>query len=230
MSVTIANPTFNFLKQLKKNNNREWFNDHKDQYQSHRENVIDFAEELLTMMNQHDNIDTISGKKSLHRIYRDIRFSKDKTPYNCHWSGSFSRATNLLRGGYYWHIQPGNTIVAGGFWGPNKEDLKRFRDEIAIDAEPLRKILRKKSIVDTFGEIHGNRLKTAPRGFDKDHPDVDLLQLKQLILYKNFSDKDVLDSKFIKQVNETFKKMRPFMDYMSEVLTTNVNGESLYEL
>ena len=130
-----------------------------------------------------------------------------------------------MRGGYYWHIQPGNSVVAGGFWGPNKGDLKRVRDEIAQDAKPLRKILKKKSIVDTFGEIHGSRLKTAPRGFDKGHPDVDLLQLKQYILYRNFSDKKVLDPKFIKQVNDTFKKMRPFFDYMSEVLTTNLNGE-----
>ena len=152
-------------------------------------NVIDFADELLVLMNKHDNIETVSGKKSLHRIYRDVRFSKDKTPYNSHWSGSFSRATKMLRGGYYFHIAPGNSMVAGGFWGPNTEDLKRVRDEIAIDAQPLRKILKKKSIVDTFGEIHGDRLKTAPRGFDKEHPDVDLLQLKQYILYRNFSDK-----------------------------------------
>ena len=107
-AATIKKESIKFLKTLSKNNDRDWFNAHKDEYLKGHDNMADFAEALLTAMNKHDNIETPSGKKSLHRIYRDVRFSKDKTPYNTFWGGGFSRATKQLRGGYYYHIEPGN--------------------------------------------------------------------------------------------------------------------------
>src|SRR5437868_799730 len=122
-AATIPESAIDFLKLVKKNNNRDWFNAHKDRYVKEHEAIIAFADAVLFEMNKHDNIETSSGKKSLHRIYRDTRFSKEKTPYKTNWSGSFSRATKKLRGGYYFHIEPGNTFVAGGFWGPNPQDL-----------------------------------------------------------------------------------------------------------
>ena len=115
--ATIKQSNLDFLKKIKKNNNREWFTEHKDAYEQEREIVIEFADDLLSKIKKHDNIETVSGKKSLYRIYRDVRFSKDKTPYKTIWSGSFSRATKLLRGGYYFHIEPGNSFIGGGFWG-----------------------------------------------------------------------------------------------------------------
>jgi uncharacterized protein (TIGR02453 family) len=123
----IKKSNIDFMVELSKNNNREWFADRKKQYELERENIIDFADELLKKMQVHDSIETPSGRKSLFRIYRDVRFSKNKAPYKTHWSGSFKRATKLLRGGYYFHIEPGNSFIGGGFWGPEPKDLKKMR-------------------------------------------------------------------------------------------------------
>jgi len=215
---------FNFLKTLKKNNNREWFNAHKAVYQKELELVEVFAEALLQELNKHDVIETLSGKKSLHRIYRDIRFSNDKTPYKTNWSGNFKRATKYRRGGYYFHFEPGNSYIAGGFWGPNAQDLKRIRDDIAFDATPMRKILKSRTFITTFGTLKGEQLKTAPKGFDAAHEAIDLIRYKQFLLIRKFPDEDVLSKHFLKEASQTFKNMRPFFDYMSEVLTTNANG------
>jgi len=226
----ITKSNFYFLKKLAKNNNRNWFNANKDEYVTNHEQMILFAEAVLEEMHKHDKIETVSGKKSLHRIYRDIRFSKDKSPYKNHWSGGFKRATKLLRGGYYYHIEPGNTIVAGGFWGPDKEDLARIREEIAVDSLELNKIINSKSFVSNFGKIWGEQLKTAPKGFPKDHKDINLLRYKQFCVVRNFSDAEALDKNFHKTVNDVFKAMRPFLNFMSEVLTTDINGEQLTQL
>lgn len=225
--VVLPASGFDFLKKVGKNNNRDWFNAHKDLYLRELARVEAFAEALLRLMNQHDVIETPSGKKSLHRIYRDTRFSKEKTPYKTNWSGSFSRATKLRRGGYYFHLEPGNSFIAGGFWGPNPEDLKRIRDEVAYDAAPLRKILKHKTFLSTFGTLQGEQVKTTPKGYQPDDPAIDLLRYKQFVIRRHFSDKEVLSESFLKEANQTFKHMRPFFDYMSEVLTTDVNGLSL---
>lgn len=228
MSRTKIQPSnLEFLKLVKKNNNRDWFNSHKERYIKEHSDIISFADALLLEMNKHDVIETISGKKSLHRIYCDTRFSKEKTPYKTNWSGSFKRATKKRRGGYYFHIEPGNSFVAGGFWGPEPQDLKRIRDEFAYDDESFRKILKNKNFIKTFGTLKGEQVKTTPKGFDADSPAIDLLRYKQFILIKKFTDKEVLSSTFIKQVNETFRAMRPFLDHMTEILTTDVNGMSI---
>ena len=226
-TATIPASALEFLKLLKKNNNRDWFNAHKDRYLFEQGQMIAFADALLMEMQKHDNIETPSGKKSLHRIYRDTRFSKEKIPYRHEFSGSFSRATKKLRGSYYFHIEPGNSFLGGGFWGPNPQDLKRVRDEIAYDAAPLRKIFKSKPFTETFGALHGEQVKTAPQGFSSDHKNIDLLRFKQYLLIKRFSDKEVLSPGFLKEVNATFKKMRPFFNYMSEVLSTDMNGISI---
>lgn len=220
----IPKSSLDFLNLLKKHNDRDWFNAHKDKYIEEQSHIEHFAEALLMLLNSHDMIETPTGKKSLHRIYRDVRFSKEKTPYNTHWSGSFKRATKQRRGGYYFHIQPGNSFIAGGFWSPSPEDLKRIRDDFAFDAAPLRKILKSKSFVSTFGSLQGEQLKTTPKGFEADNKAIDLLRYKQFLVVRKFTDKQVLDESFLKEANQTFKNMRPFFDYMSEVLTTDING------
>ena len=123
-----------------------------------------FADGLLEKLSIHDVIETASGKKCLHIINRYTRFSKEKSPYKNNWSGGFSRATKERRGGYYFHIEPGNTFVAGGFFGPNTEDLKRVRDEISRDSSELRVILKSKEFKTTFGSLQGEQLKTTPKG------------------------------------------------------------------
>lgn len=226
-SFKLDTSVFDFLKALKKNNNRDWFNAHKERYVKEHEKIIHFADTLLIEMNKHDVIETESGKKSLHRIYRDIRFSKDKTPYNVHWGGGFKRATKKRRGSYYFHLEPGNTFIAGGFWGPVPDDLKRIREEFSYNEKEIRKILNNKQFLKTFESLKGEQLKTTPKGFDPEDPAIDLLRYKQFLLIKHFSDKDVFTGGFVKQLSDTFKSMRPFLDFMSEALTTNINGEEL---
>ena len=218
---------FDFLKKLKKNNDRDWFNANKDKYLAEHEKIILFADALLSEMNKHDRIETVSGKKSLHRIYRDTRFSADKTPYKTNWSGSFSRATAKLRGGYYFHLEPGNTFVGGGFWSPNPEDLNRIRVEISTNGDELRKILNSKKFKENFGTLDGEELKTAPKGFDKEHKHLDLLRKKQFLIGKSFTDAEVFAPNFHLKMAAGFKEMRPFFDYMSLALTTDANGESI---
>jgi len=228
MSKVIIPPSsLEFLKLLKKNNNRDWFLEHKTQYSKELQNMELFADALLAEMNRHDVIETPSGKKSLHRIYRDIRFSKEKTPYHTHWGGGFKRATKARRGSYYFHIAPGNSFVAGGFWGPEPADLKRIRDEFAYDATPLRKLMKSKNFVNSFGSLYGEQIKTTPKGYQPSDPAIDLLRYKQFLLKRSFTDKEVLSDTFLKTVNDTFKHMRPFLDYMSEALTTDANGISV---
>ena len=216
--------TFDFLNKLKKNNNREWFNTHKTEFQKEQQLIEVFADALLMKLSVHDVIETLSGKKSLYRIYRDTRFSNDKTPYKTKWSGSFRRATKYRRGGYHFNIEQGNSFIAGGFWGPVPQDLKRIRDDISFDAATLRTIVKSKSFVSMFGTLQGEQLTTAPKGFNTDHEAIDLLRYKQFLLIRPISDKEVLSKNFLKEADLTFQAMRPFFDYMSEVLTTDNNG------
>jgi len=223
----IKKEAVDFLKKLSKNNTREWFNAHKELYTDAQNNIIDFAGGLLKEMNKHDNIETESGKQSLFRIYKDVRFSKEKTPYNTHWSGAFKRATKKLRGGYYFHIQPGNSFLAGGFWGPDKNDLQRIRQDIDTNYMEWSKMLANKTLAKTFGEMIGEKVISAPRGYDKNHPAIDLLRYKQYLLRHDFTDEEVLSPDFVKQANSVFKNMRPFLDFMSEILTTDSNGAAI---
>jgi uncharacterized protein (TIGR02453 family) len=224
LPITIPKSSIDFLTLLKKHNDRDWFNAHKDKFIEEQNHIENFADALLMELNSHDVIETPSGKKSLHRIYRDIRFSKEKIPYKTNWSGSYKRAGKERRGGYYFHIESGNSFIAGGFWEPNPEDLKRIRDDFSFDDKPIRKILKSKSFVSTFGKLHGEQLKTTPKGFDADNAAIDLLRYKQFLLVRKFTDKEVLDKSFLKEADQTFKNMRPFFDYMSEVLTSDING------
>ncbi|WP_111708593.1 DUF2461 domain-containing protein [Lutibacter citreus] len=213
----------NILNELKENNSREWFNENKPRFQKEQQKVKDFYNSLMEQLKTHDNID----KFKFFRIYRDVRFSKDKTPYKSHFAGSFSRSSKRLRGGYYLRIRPGETFLAGGFWEPNKEDLLRIRKEFEMDSTEIREIINNKSFIKYFGKLEGDSLKTAPRGFDKEHPDIDLIRMKQFIVTRVFSDKEVLSPNFLEELDGTYKAMRPYFDYMSEILTTNLNGESI---
>jgi len=217
---------FNFLKELEKNNNRNWFAEHKEAYTSALEHFKAFAETLKADLENQDHIERIK----LYRIYRDVRFSKNKTPYKTSFSGGFTRATKALRGGYYFHLQPGgNSMVGGGFWQPEAPDLKRIREEIAVDAKPLRKIINSAGFKKHFGRLEGEQLKTAPKGFPKDHPDIDLLRYKSFTVRKHFTDEEVTNPGFSEEVLKYFTAMRPFFDHMSEVLTTDSNGVSLID-
>jgi len=220
--------TLHFLTDLKNNNDREWFAANKSVYDSALKNMVAFADGLLLEMGKHDHLSTATGKSSLYRIYADTRFSKDKAPYKTHWGIRLGRATDYLRGGYYLHLEPGNSFAAGGFFSPNPDDLKRIRQDIELNHEDWEKLFKTDSLTETFGRLRGEQIKTTPKGFDKDHPGIDWLRYKQFILRHNFSDEQVLSSNFVSEVSSTFQQLRPFFDYMSEVLTTNSNGEPLF--
>lgn len=216
--------TFEFLKQLEKNNNREWFAQHKAEYDSVVKENKTFFNTVYNELQEHDHL------KGIHifRIYRDVRFSKDQTPYKTHFGVGYSRSKPMLRGGYYIQLEPGNSFVGGGFWGPDAKDLLRIRKEFEINTTAIEKITSDKTFIKYFGEIKGDAVKTAPRGFDKDHPAIDLIRKKQYVVMRKFTDKEVLSDDFQKEAVLTLLAMRPFFDYMSEVLTTDLNGESLF--
>ncbi|MEP2668729.1 MAG: DUF2461 domain-containing protein [Cyclobacteriaceae bacterium] len=223
----IQKSTFDFLKQLAKNNNREWFNTHKDKYLLAKENVETFVEGLMAKMSVHDHIETRTGKRSIYRIYNDVRFSNDKTPYNPRFAGYIRRVKPMNRGGYYFWIKPGGSRLACGYGHPNAEDLLRLRQDIDYNHEDWKKIIKSKAIKNTFGTMRGEQVKTAPRGFPKDHDAIELLRYKQYWFECTFTDKEVLAPDFANTMNKTYKTIRPFFDYTSMVLTTDLNGESI---
>lgn len=227
--IIMAIPKFSkevldFFKKLEKNNDRDWFHEHKKEFKANEAIAKEAYKYIFDALNRHDLVDRFK----LFRIYRDVRFSKNKLPYKTHFGGSFSRKKPELRGGYYVHIQPNNeSFIATGFWEPKKEDLLRIRREFEQDDEEIRAIIQDKNFQSVWGEFVGEELKTAPRDFDKYHPAIDLIRKKQFIFIKKYTDKEVVNDNFLEDVNSSFKAVRPFFDYMSEVLTTNLNGESI---
>jgi len=228
MSITIPKSTFAFFKRLKNNNNRDWFNENKPAFKALEGEIKLFYKHVQDNLNKHDNID----KLKIFRIYRDVRFSKNKLPYKTHFGGSFHRTKPRLRGGYYLHIQPNNeSFIATGFWEPTKEDLLRIRKEFEMDDSEIRKILADKAFNSVWGNTFiGDEVKTAPRGFDKAHRAIDLIKKKQYIFTKKYTDKEVLDTNFFIEIDTAFKAIRPFFDYMSDVLTTDLNGVSMIDI
>ena len=222
-NITVSKEVFNFLSDLKKNNNKEWFEEHKPEFKRHQSEVKTFLEAAKDNLNHHDEIE----KTKMFRIYRDVRFSKDKTPYKSHFAGFFSRLGAHLRGGYYIHIKPGESFLGVGFFAPNKEDLFRIRKELEMEAGEFREVINQEELKSIWGELRGDELKTAPKGFDKEHPDIDLIRKKQFMFVRNFSDKEVLSPSFLDEVDKSYKAIRPYFDLMSDILTTNLNGEPI---
>lgn len=221
----IEHSTFKFLRNLAKNNDREWFAAHKEEYLLAHINVQAFVDALIARMNRHDQIETPNGKKALYRIYNDVRFSKNKEPYTLKFSGRLQRLKPMLRGGYYFTLKPGESRVGCGFTYPNPEDLNRIRMDIHYNHSDWVKILNSKKLKNTFGGMLGEQVKTTPKGFSKDDPAIELLRYKQFWFQRSFSDKEVLADNFLTEVDKTYRAIRPFFDYMSDVLTTDLNGE-----
>lgn len=220
----VSQEVLNFLEALKQNNNREWFNEHKPEFKILEAEVKAFGKQVTNLLNNHDEIE----QTKQFRIYRDIRFSKDKTPYKEHFGIHFRRRKPALRGGYYLHIEPGDrSFIDAGFWNPSKDDIYRIRKEWEMDAEPVKTLLKNAIFKRYWGELHGEHLKTAPMGFDRDHPNIELINFKQWLFQHRFTDEEVLAENFAEQVNDYFKHIRPFFDYMSDLLTTDLNGVSL---
>ncbi|WP_431167051.1 DUF2461 domain-containing protein [Tenacibaculum halocynthiae] len=216
--------TFQFLQDLENNNNRDWFAENKKVYDLSLNN----AKELFTEINQNLELHDEIEKQKVYRIYRDVRFSKDKTPYNPRFAVSYSRKGKELRGGYFLQIKPGDTVLGGGFWQPEKEDLFRIRKEFELDASEIREILAEENFIKYFGgKLEGDELKTAPKGFDKEHESIDLIKKKGFVAVRRFTDKEVMSKNFLNEIDASFKTLRPYFNLMSDILTTNLNGESI---
>ncbi len=226
MSSIISKDILSFFKKLEKNNNREWFTEHKPTFKALESDVKSFYQRVFENLQKHDDVDQIK----VFRIYRDVRFSKNKTPYKTHFGGSFGRTKPRLRGGYYVHIAPNNeSFLATGFWQPHKDDLLRIRKELELDASEFRTVIGSKKFKESWGTLEGDEVKTSPKGFDKSHPDIDLIKKKQFIFTKKYSDKEVTSPNFINEIDIAFRAIRPYFDYMTEVLTTDLNGVSLID-
>ena len=223
----IRQTTLEFLRNLSRNNDREWFAAHKDRYQFALTNASEFFDEVIAKLNTHDRIETPSAKQALYRIYKDVRFSKDRTPYNPRFAGHFSRTKPMLRGGYYLWIQPGKSQVGCGFVYPNPDDLRRIRLDILHNHKRWNRLLRSKGIQSNFGNMQGDQVATVPRGFPREHPAIHLFRYKQFWFERAFSDREVLAVGFLDRVNRTYKSIRPFFDYMSDMLSRDSTGQSV---
>lgn len=211
-----------FLKNLSKNNDREWFEKNKPKYLTAKENFDAFVAVLLEKMVPVDgSLAGLNPKKLTFRIYRDVRFSKDKSPYKTNMGATFSGGGKLMQTpGYYLHIEAGNkSFIAGGLYVPPNDILAKVRQEIDYNPKKLQAILNNAKFKKVFGSFDDfDKLKTAPKGYPKDHPQLELLKHKSFIVSHYFTDKEVMDKKFLKNVVDTYKILKPLNDYLSEAI------------
>jgi uncharacterized protein (TIGR02453 family) len=209
-----------FLKDIKKNNDRAWFEKNKSRYLEAKQSFEDFVAALLAEFSKFDtSVGGLDPKKLPFRIYRDVRFSKDKSPYKTNMGAGFSPNGKLVQEpGYYVHIEPGNkSFVAGGIYMPDATNLAKIRQEIDYNSDKLKKIMSVTSFKNSFdGFDEFDKLKTMPKGYPKDHPQIELLKLKSFIVSHSFTDKEVMDVKFVKNVATYAKAIKPLNDFIKE--------------
>ncbi len=223
MPAQIAPSTLQFLKDLAANNNRDWFNDNKKTYQEAKENFEAFVDALIAQVAQFDpSIAHHTAKKVSFRIYRDVRFAKDKSPYKTHFGANLSSAEKRseihTRAGYYIHVAPHETMIAGGAYLPESAWLKNIRGSLASRPEEYLEIINNPTFVKNFGEIEGEQLKTAPKGYPKDHPQIELLRYKSFLAKSTFSSKEVLNASFLKQATARCQALHPLDEYLNSLV------------
>src|SRR4030042_4311900 len=217
----IKQSTLDFLSDLKRNNERDWFIKNRKRYDDARMNYEAFVQAVIDEISEFDPI--ISGleaKSCTYRINRDIRFSNDKTIYKTHL-GAFIVKGGKKNGdryaGYYVHVEPGNnSMIAGGAYMPPALWLRLIREKIDEQAEKFLKIIENKEFVKFFGKLEGEKLKTAPKGFPKDHPHIELLKLKSFLVVRMISDKEVISKDCFDLIIRASKIMKPLNDYLND--------------
>ena len=211
-----------FLKDIAKNNDREWFEKNKSKYLEAKNGFDEFLSNLLLELTKFDeSIATLNPRKLAFRIYRDVRFSKDKKPYKINMGAGISPNGKLIQEpGYYIHIQPGNkSFMAGGIYMPDSENLARIRQEIDYNTKDFLKILNDRKFKKLFPKLDDfDKLKTSPKGYPKDHPYLDLLKNKSYIVSHPFTDTQVMDKNFVKTVAEACKTIKPLNDFLKEAI------------
>lgn len=214
-----------FLDDLKANNNRDWFLDNKKRYDIFKKEYQQLVADFLDAMKPLDpSLEMLEVKNCTFRINRDIRFSKDKSPYKDHvgiWISSGSKGMN--RSGYYVHIATSGSFIAGGFYCPEAEDLKKVRKEIAYFHEDLEEILNNKNFKKEFGDFdrnEANQLKNPPRGYDKDHPAIEFLKLKSFETSQKFDIEEVTKEDFVTKMSKRLILLKPLNDFINRALTS----------
>lgn len=220
MSNHLSPKTISFLKLLAKNNNRDWFNENKNLYTEAQSNVLNFLEDLISEMGNFDeNLLKIDAKKSMFRIYRDTRFSKDKIPYKTNFGASLGMGKGSQKGGYYFHLEPTKSFLAGGLYMPDSPILKNVRKEISLYGEEFLAIINDKNFKKHFsGLSEDDKLKKIPQGFEKEDPMGEYLKLKSFIVVYNLKDEEVFDKKAATNLSKIFEAMKPLTDFLNRAL------------
>lgn len=218
----INRQTLDFLKDLIKNNNREWFQANKDRHDAARENMIGFARELIAELHKTDpEIDSgLDPKKCVMRIYRDTRFSANKAPYKNNFGMSIP-TRGLKNGGaeYYLHITPGGSFIAGGYWMPEGDHLKAIRQEIDYNGGELKKIIKEPEFVKLFGDFRTQeQLKTIPQGYSADNEHLDLLKLKSFIVMHYLTDAEICSPDALQNIVTICNKIHPLNVFLKNAL------------
>jgi len=221
MPATLSPDVFSFLKKLTRNNTREWFNDHKDLYTQSRDNLIEFLEDLMMEMSRFDEEQAkTDAKKALFRIYRDTRFSKDKSPYKTNFGASMGMGKGNQKAGYYLHIEPGKSFLAGGIYMPDTAVLKQIRKEISLYSNEFLAILNNPDFKKYFPQLdQESKLVKVPQGFEKDDPMADFLKLKNFIVVYNLKDQELMDKEAVKNMAAIYETMKPLNDFLNTALS-----------
>ncbi len=211
--------TLQFLKNLEKNNNREWFNENKTKYQEAQQDVVSFVEKLIEEMTTFDEeVGKVDAKKSLFRIYRDTRFSKDKSPYKTNFGASLGMGKGSQKAGYYLHIEPGKSFLGGGIYMPEPSVLKAIRKEISALGDEFQTILEKDDFRNYFrGLSVEDKLKNVPQGFEKDDKMAEYLKLKHFIVTHPVSDEQLLSENAPKEIANVYRAMKPLVDFLNAI-------------
>jgi uncharacterized protein (TIGR02453 family) len=217
----ITKEILNFLKALKGNNNREWFEENKAWYEKSKQDFSEFVELLIhEIKNLDPEIGAILPKDCMFRIYRDVRFSKDKSPYKTNFGAYISRGGKKLNfAGYYFHMEPGEYFMSGGVYMPQGPVLKAIRQEIFHRIDEFKAIINAPAFRKHFNGLSEiEKMKTAPKDFPKDFPDIDLLKHKHYIMIKNIAEKQLTQPNLLKDAKETYKAMVPFNHFLNNVI------------
>jgi uncharacterized protein (TIGR02453 family) len=213
-------PVLTFLNSLQKNNNRPWFEQNRPGYENARALWEGFVDELILGLGAIENMKGVTAKDCVMRIYRDVRFSKDKSPYKTGMGASIGPGgKKAYHFQYYLHLEPHDrSMVAGGMYDPETAQLNKFRAAISRDARKFKSIVGEKSFKHYYGELGGDKLKTAPQGYDREHPEIELLRLKQVVAAHHLTDEMVVSPGFAAHVVKACTAIKPFLDYLSSVV------------
>lgn len=221
----LSKETLQFLEDLKANNNRDWFLANKKRYEAYKSDYHKLISDLLEVMKPLDpSLEMLEAKNCTFRINRDIRFSKDKSPYKTNIGVWMSQNKNRKNApGYYIHFEKGNSFIAGGCWCPEPNELKQIRKEIAFFHDDLEAIVNNKNFKSEFGTLtrdDTNTLKKAPKDFESDHPAIEFLKLKSFTASEKIDEKSFLDKDFSKIVAQKLIALKPMNDFLSRALET----------